>query len=183
MTSPIASVPGVLQAGTHSARPAATAVAVGAVYACSTHLKLYQSDGATWSDYFTPGGIGSGQTFSAQVILGDGVNVIDVVNYAYFYFPFAVTVTGIVGLADVSGSATIEARVCTYTAFDPTTHPATGDKISASAPLTLSSVKKQKDTTLTGWTTSIAADSVLMLIPTAAGTSIKQLTVAIQYTR
>ena len=183
MTSP-ATVPGILRPGTHSARPAATDVAAGTAYFCSTHKLIYQSDGSTWTTIFDPGGIGgSGQSFSAQCILGDGVNVIGTGNFAYLYFPFAATITGIVGLADASGSVTVEARVCTYSAFDPTTHPATGDKISASAPLTISSAKKAKDTTLTGWTTAIAADSVLMLVPTGAGTTIKQVTIGVQYTR
>lgn len=178
-----ATVPGILRPGTHSARPAATAVGPGTVYFCSTHKLIYQSDGSTWSTAFDPGGIGSGQSFSAQCILGDGVNVIGTSNFAYLYFGFAATITGIVGLADASGSVTIEARKCTYTAFDPTTHPATGDKISASAPLTISTAKKAKDTTLTGWTTAIAADDVIMFVPTGAGTTIKQVTVALQFTR
>jgi hypothetical protein len=151
---------------------------------CSTHKLVYQSDGATWTTAFDPGGIGAGgSTFSAQAVIGDGVNVVGTSNFAYLYFPFAVTVTGIVGLADASGSVTVEVRVCTYSAFDPTTHPATGDKISASAPLTITTAKKAKDTTLTGWTTAIAADSVVMFVPTGAGTTIKQVTVAMQYTR
>lgn len=179
-----ATVPGVLQAGIHSARPAANTVTSGTIYFCSTHKLIYQSDGSSWSTVFDPGGIGgSGQTFSLQAILSGGGSALGTGNFAYIYFPFAATITGIVGLADVSGSVTVEVRKCTYTAFDPTTHPATGDKISASAPLTISSAKKAKDTTLTGWTTSIAADDVVMFIPTGAATSITQLTIALQFTR
>lgn len=175
-------VPAVLGAGTHSARPAATAVATGAIYFCSTHGLVYQSDGSSWSTVLNPSGL-TGGSFTAQCILDGGGAAITTSQYAYIYFPFAVTITGIVGLADQSGSITCEARVCTYSAFDPTTHPATGDKISASAPLTISSAKKAKDTTLTGWTTAIAADSVLMWVPTGAATSIQRVTIATQYTR
>ena len=44
-------LPGVLLTGDHASRPAATAVANGALYACSTHGTIYQSDGATWSTW------------------------------------------------------------------------------------------------------------------------------------
>lgn len=49
-------LPGVLLAGNHAGRPAATDVATGTLYACSTHGLLYQSDGATWSTWATLGG-------------------------------------------------------------------------------------------------------------------------------
>jgi hypothetical protein len=39
--------------GIHSARPAANAVPAGGLYACSTHGKIYQTDGvSTWSDWY-----------------------------------------------------------------------------------------------------------------------------------
>jgi hypothetical protein len=38
--------------GVHASRPAASAVPAGSLYSCTTHNKIYQSDGATtWSDY------------------------------------------------------------------------------------------------------------------------------------
>lgn len=41
-----------LLSGTHAARPSASAVPAGTLYACSTHNKIYQSDGSsTWSDW------------------------------------------------------------------------------------------------------------------------------------
>ena len=40
--------------GTHAGRPAATAVPAGTLYACTDHGKVYQSDGATWADWFVP---------------------------------------------------------------------------------------------------------------------------------
>jgi hypothetical protein len=178
-----ATIPGIHQAGTHAARPAANTVAAGALYACSTHSKVYQSDGTSWSDWLSPGGIGSGQTFVMSCILGDGVNVISTSMFADMYFPFAATITGVVGLADASGSVTVEPRASTYAAYDPPTHPVTGDKICASAPLTISAAKKAKDTTLTGWTTAIAADTVIRWIPTGSPATIKQLTVSLIYTR
>jgi len=178
-----ATVPGIHLTGTHSSRPAATAVSAGTIYACSTHGLVYQSDGASWGTWFNPAtGSLTGQTFDKGCILGDGVNVITTSMFAYLYFPFAATITGCVGLADASGSVDIEARKCTYTAFDPTTHPASGDKISASAPLSISSAKKAKASIGT-WTTSIAADDVIMFLPTGSPASIKQVTVDLLFTR
>jgi hypothetical protein len=52
----IGTFPGMLQEGTHAARPAATAVGSGALYACSDHALIYQSDGASWSTWAALGG-------------------------------------------------------------------------------------------------------------------------------
>lgn len=40
-----------VQTGDHASRPAATTVAVGTLYACTDHFIIYQSDGATWSNW------------------------------------------------------------------------------------------------------------------------------------
>lgn len=49
-------LPDILAGGNHAGRPAATDVAVGATYSCTTHNLEYQSDGATWSTRSTFGG-------------------------------------------------------------------------------------------------------------------------------
>lgn len=41
--------PGMFSSGDHASRPAANAVGVGALYACSDHALIYQSDGSSWS--------------------------------------------------------------------------------------------------------------------------------------
>lgn len=38
--------------GDHASRPAATDVGGGSLYACTDHGKIYQSDGATWTDWY-----------------------------------------------------------------------------------------------------------------------------------
>lgn len=68
----VSSLQGVLQTGTHAARPAATAVGAGALYACSDHALVYQSDGSTWTTWAslgTPGGYYAG---GPDVALADG---------------------------------------------------------------------------------------------------------------
>lgn len=74
-------LPGVLLTGTHAARPAATAVASGTLYACSDHSLIYQSDGATWSTWASLSGTGAPTTadylvgtangsLSAEIVVG-----------------------------------------------------------------------------------------------------------------
>jgi len=60
-------------------------------------------------------------------------------------------------LADVSGSIVIDIWKDTYANFPPTV----ADTITASAKPTLASAQKAQDSTLTGWTTTIAAGDIL----------------------
>ncbi len=49
-----------LLSGDHASRPAASDVPQGTLYACTTHLKVYQSDGTSaWSDWAVQGGGGA----------------------------------------------------------------------------------------------------------------------------
>lgn len=49
----IITVPGMFLTGNHAGRPAANTVGKGSLYACSTHTLVYQSDGSSWSTWFT----------------------------------------------------------------------------------------------------------------------------------
>lgn len=71
--------------------------------------------------------------------------------------PFACTINSVRLLADVSGSIVVDIWKDTYANYPPTV----ADTITASAKPTLSSATKSEDTTLTGWTTSIAAGDIL----------------------
>jgi hypothetical protein len=71
--------------------------------------------------------------------------------------PYACTITGARMLADQSGSAVVNVWKDTYANYPPTV----ADKITASAPPTISTATKSDDTTLTGWTTSITAGDTL----------------------
>lgn len=56
--------------GDHASRPAASAVPQGALYSCTTHSKIYKSDGtSTWSDWAIPG---STETLPATIIDAKG---------------------------------------------------------------------------------------------------------------
>ena len=71
--------------------------------------------------------------------------------------PFACTITGARLLADLSGSVVVNIWKDTYANYPPVV----GDKITASAPPTISTALKSDDVVLTGWTTSIVAGDTL----------------------
>lgn len=59
--SNIYAVPGLLETGTHAARPAANAVAKGCLYAETDTSKIFQSDGSSWNTWLdaSPSGAGA----------------------------------------------------------------------------------------------------------------------------
>lgn len=156
MTASPASVPGVLQTGTHAARPAATAVTQGGIYFCSTHKLIYQSDGATWSTAYDPGSA-VGTSVPIEFIIDGGGATITTGVKGFIEVPFACAITAVRLLADQSGSIVVDIWKDTYANYPPTV----ADTITASAKPTISSATKSENTTLTGWTTSIAAGAIL----------------------
>jgi hypothetical protein len=61
-----------------------------------------------------------------------------------------------------SGSLVLDLWKCTYAQFDGgSTHPVDGDSITASAPLTISSGTKVRDTSLTGWTRTLTKGDII----------------------
>lgn len=71
--------------------------------------------------------------------------------------PFACTIQQVSMLADQSGSVVVDIWKDTYANFPPVD----ADSITASAPPTISSTTKSQDSTLTGWTTTVAAGDIL----------------------
>lgn len=78
--------------------------------------------------------------------------------------PFACTIIGWTLLADQTGSAVIEVSKGAYANWP------TVSVITASAKPTLSSARKNTSTTLTGWTTAVAAGDVLQIGVNSAAT-------------
>lgn len=84
---------------------------------------------------------------------------------------FSGTITSATLLSSLVGDIEIEIRKCSYADFDAgATHPVAGDKITASAPLTLTSAAKSQDTTLTGWTTSFSTGDIFEFVVNSATT-------------
>lgn len=128
--------------------------------------------------FVAPPGASGGDT-TGQIILGwDGGGSVVTGEYAEVVAPFAGTITGWTLLADAAGSVSVDVRKDTYANFPPTG----ADSIVASAPPVLSSQQKAASTTLTGWTTAIAAGDVIRAVP--SGVSIvTRLLLVIDYSR
>lgn len=128
------------------------------------------------------GPTGAVQTTVAAILDGGGA-VIETGVKAYLFFDFACTINGWSLVADQTGSIVLDLWECTYAEFDAgATHPVNGDSITASAQPTITTSTKGQDTTLTGWTTSIAANSVLA-INVDSVTDIERVTLALKITR
>lgn len=100
------------------------------------------------------GGGNLGKGAVGIVVEGNG-SVITTGLKGYLYCPYAGTITAATLIADVSGSCVIDVWKAAYS-----TVPNSGNSITASAKPTLSSSQVSQDTTLTGWTTSVAAGDV-----------------------
>ena len=74
------------------------------------------------------------------------------------YVPFACTITAATALADQSGSIVVDIWKDTLANYPPDN----ADSITASAPVTITTDTDSTDSTLTGWTTSIAAGDTLI---------------------
>lgn len=94
------------------------------------------------------------------------------------YVPFNCVIQSCVLLADQAGDVALDIENDAYGSYPPTG----GDSIVASAPPTLSSATKSKDTTLTGWTKTLAADSTLRIIISSIAT-IQRLTLTLKVLR
>jgi hypothetical protein len=96
----------------------------------------------------------------------------------YLPIPFACTISEVSMYADVSGSAVVDVWKDTYANYPPTV----ADTITAAAKPTISAATKSKDTTLTGWTTSVTAGDVIGFNVDSAST-ITRLHVVVKYTK
>lgn len=92
--------------------------------------------------------------------------------------PFACVITAGRLLADQSGSIIVDVWKDTYANYPPTD----ADSITSAAPLTISAATKSEDSTLTGWTTSIAAGDILAFNVDSA-TSLTRVTVSLTVRR
>lgn len=109
--------------------------------------KLLREDG-TWQ--------ATKRTVQAQ--FGDLSTVIAVGTRAWVRVPVAGTITKVTMTAEPSGSAVVDIWKDTYANFPPTI----ADTITAAAKPTISAAVKSENSTLTGWTTSVAAGDILM---------------------
>jgi hypothetical protein len=92
--------------------------------------------------------------------------------------PFACTINRVTMLADQSGSIVVDLWKDTYANFAPTV----ADTITAAAKPTISTATKSQDSTLTGWTTAIAAGDTLRFNVDSI-TTIQRVTISLKVTK
>lgn len=93
-------------------------------------------------------------------------------------FKYACTITGWTLLADQSGSIVVNIWKDTYANYPPTV----ADKITASAPPTISAAIKGQSSTLTGWTTAVAAGDTIRINVDSVAT-IQRVTLSLDIVR
>jgi len=108
-------------------------------------------------------------------IIDGGGSAITTGEKGHLEIPFACTITQVTMLADVSGSIVVDIWKDTYVNFPP----ADVDSITASAPPTISAAQKSQDSTLTGWTTAVAAGDILAFNVDSAAT-ITRVTISLK---
>lgn len=86
-------------------------------------------------------------------------------SYGQLTIPVAFTITKVILTADQSGSCQLDLKYCTNATF-----PGSLTSLVASDPPNLSSQQISTDSTLTGWTTSLAANSQVQFYLTSATT-------------
>jgi hypothetical protein len=102
-------------------------------------------------------GGGGGGTGSIGITIDGGGSVITTGLKGYLYIPYACTITEWTILSDQSGSIVVDVWKASYASAPPTVT----DTIAGTEKPTLSSQIKNQDTSLTSWTTSVAAGDVM----------------------
>jgi hypothetical protein len=116
------------------------------------------------------------------IVLDGGGSVLVAGLKGYYFVDFNCTITQATLLADQTGSAIVNIWSCTYANFNPGTHPVAADKITSATPPTIASAVKAQDATLSGWSTSIVAGTVLAFNIDSV-TTCQRLTLALKIVR
>lgn len=129
------------------------------------------------------GPTGPSQVIGLEMIV-DGIgNVIGTGVKGYLEVPFNMSLSQAVLLADETGSIVVDIWRCTFAQFDGgVTHPVVTDRITASAQPTISSATSSKDSTLSGWVTTLNKGDILA-VNVISCTAIKRVTVSLSGVR
>ncbi len=103
---------------------------------------------------------------SFGITIDGGGNVITTGTKGYVTIPYDCTITGWDIFADQTGSCVIDLWKDTYSNFAPTI----ADTITGTEKPTLSSQQKNRDTSLTTWTTNISAGDIIAFNVDSAST-------------
>lgn len=118
------------------------------------------------------------KTATITFIIDGGGAEIATGEHGHLEIPFACSINRVTMLADQSGSIIVDIWKDTYANFPPDNT----DSITASAPPTITTAQKSQDSTLTGWTTAIAAGDCLAFNVDSV-TDIERLTLSLKVTK
>jgi hypothetical protein len=107
------------------------------------------------------GSTGPAQVAGFQFVIDGGGSAIGTGVKGFLMVDFACVIQQVTMLADQSTTSTVDIEVCAFSAFAPPTHPGTGDSITASDVPTITAAESMQDSTLSGWTKTLAANSVI----------------------
>jgi hypothetical protein len=120
----------------------------------------------------------SAVTSALECVIDGGGAVITTGVKGDLEVPFNCTINSARMFADQSGSIVVNVWKDTYANFPPVV----GDKITASAPPTITADDQSQDSTLTGWTTTLSAGDVLRFNVDSVS-SITRVTLSLRVTR
>lgn len=131
-------------------------------------------DGSNWHIDSRIDDTAAARTVALTFVIGSGLSVLQTGVAGDLYVPFACTITAARAFADQSGSVVVDIWKDTQANYPPTD----ADSITAAAPVTISTATNSSDTTLTGWTTSVAAGDILRFNVDSV-TTIEQVTIVL----
>jgi hypothetical protein len=135
---------------------------IAAMVAAGTHTRIT----ATYNDAGNALSLAQAAEQSALIWVIDEGGVPALNNKAWLVVPFACTIKRWYLLADTNGSIQIDVWKDSYSNFPPTV----ADTITASAKPAIVSGTKNTDSTLTGWTTTLAANDIIVINVDSADT-------------
>ena len=123
------------------------------------NILIYNSGTTLWENRANLGSFG--------ITIDGGGSAITTGVKGYVEIPYSGTITSWTIMADQSGSTVIDLWKDTYANYPPTS----GDTIAGSAKPTLTAAVKAQSSTLTGWTTAVAAGDIIAFNVVSASTS------------
>ncbi len=150
----MARVRDIIQRDTRANQPLATEVDVGTLFYVTDESVTEYSNGTVWQTYADSGA--AVNAFTIGVTVDGGGSVITTGQKGYKSSVVAGTIVSARLLADQSGSVVIDVWKDVFANYPPTN----ADSITAAAPPTITADDNSEDTTLTGWTTTVAIGDV-----------------------
>jgi hypothetical protein len=145
-----------------------SALAVGDIAAAGMVCLLeYNLSNTRWELLNPKASGGSSARYYGATFDGGGVPI-TANKKAYIRIPVTGTITAAFAIADITGSISISVWKDTFANYPPVV----GDKISASAPITITNSTNIEDITLTGWIKSVTAGDIICFNVDALATSI-----------